>query len=262
NSYWPLLTQLLAILLTSGFLFGGIRWIERANLFLVPLLLLIIVFTFVWSLTRDYAEIGIAYLFTPSWESFANPGLWIAAAGQNAFDTSCGMASLMTYATFMGRSASIVRYSVTIPLINNLVSFYASIMLFSTVFSTLITTNPTLTRTAILKLIQTAGPGSTGLTFTCFMVPIQTVMLLVWWIYEQIQHDPSWFKLSLSSLMGTLFEWLITLILLMLVNIIAVCLRRNVFVRIRTTGCDPHDPKTYENLDDITMEGIRFVNEF
>ncbi|KAA3680848.1 uncharacterized protein DEA37_0009747 [Paragonimus westermani] len=69
NSYWPLLTQLLAILLTSGFLFGGIRWIERANLFLVPLLLLIIVFTFVWSLTRDYAEIGIAYLFTPSWVS-------------------------------------------------------------------------------------------------------------------------------------------------------------------------------------------------
>ncbi|KAF8566072.1 hypothetical protein P879_07884 [Paragonimus westermani] len=121
NSYWPLLTQLLAILLTSGFLFGGIRWIERANLFLVPLLLLIIVFTFVWSLTRDYAEVGIAYLFTPSWESLANPGLWIAAAGQNAFDTSCGMASLMTYATFMGRSASIVRYSVTIPLINNLV---------------------------------------------------------------------------------------------------------------------------------------------
>ncbi|KAF7255255.1 hypothetical protein EG68_08112 [Paragonimus skrjabini miyazakii] len=56
--------------------------------------------------------------------------------------------------------------------------------------------------------------------------------------------------------------WLITLSLLVLVNIIAVCFKRNLFVHARATGCDPHNSKTYENLDDITMEGIRFVNEF
>lgn len=34
---------------------------------LVPLLLSIVIFTFGWSLTRQYAEVGIVFLFTPSW---------------------------------------------------------------------------------------------------------------------------------------------------------------------------------------------------
>ncbi|CAL8102015.1 unnamed protein product [Calicophoron daubneyi] len=144
DSYWPVFTQFLAIFLSGIFLFGGIRWIEKANMVLVPLLLAIVIFTFGWSLTRDYAEVGITFLFTPTWrvmkkyvgrkrvllklylnlqipeESFAIPGLWIAAAGQNAFDTGAGMSVLMTYAAFTGRSASITKYSIFIPLVNNL----------------------------------------------------------------------------------------------------------------------------------------------
>lgn len=45
----------------------GVNTIEKTNMFLVPLLLVIILFTFVWSLTRDYADVGIRFLFTPHW---------------------------------------------------------------------------------------------------------------------------------------------------------------------------------------------------
>ncbi|TGZ70044.1 hypothetical protein CRM22_003410 [Opisthorchis felineus] len=164
---WPVTCQIAAIVLTGAFLFGGVKWIERANLVLVPLLLLILIFTFGWSLTRPYSEVGIKFLFTPTWESFTQPSLWIAAASQNAFDTGAGLSVLLTYATYMGRSASITKYSLFIPMMNNLVSLYASITIFSTVFSTLIGEDGAMTRSAILQIMQKSGPGSTGLTFTC-----------------------------------------------------------------------------------------------
>ncbi|VDP97402.1 unnamed protein product [Trichobilharzia regenti] len=166
HSYWPVFTQMLAVALTGICLAGGVKWIEKANIILVPLLLLIILFMFGWSLTRQYAEIGIAFLFTPSWSSITSPSLWIAAAGQNAFDTGSGMAIMATYSTFMPRDSRIVSYSFLIPILNNLVSLYASITIFSTVFSTIIQSNPTTTRSAIVRIMKTAGPGSTGLTFT------------------------------------------------------------------------------------------------
>lgn len=53
--------------------------------------------------------------------TFTHPNLWIAAAGQNAFDTSSGMGIMTTYSTFMSRDSRIVAYSFLIPIINNLV---------------------------------------------------------------------------------------------------------------------------------------------
>ncbi|KAF5399170.1 Sodium-and chloride-dependent GABA transporter ine [Paragonimus heterotremus] len=178
DSYWPVFCQILAVALTGAFSFGGIHLVEKANMILVPLLLLILVFTFGWSMTREYAEVGIQFLFTPTWSSFAQPDLWIAAAGQNAFDTGAGMSVLLVYATYMDRSVGIVRYSVLIPVINNIVSLYASFTIFSTVFSTLIQTDGTITRSAILKIMQDSGPGSTGLTFTWIPVLFSRVGIL------------------------------------------------------------------------------------
>ncbi|RTG91145.1 uncharacterized protein DC041_0006213, partial [Schistosoma bovis] len=48
----------------------------------------------------------------------------------------------------------------------NVSSLLCALTIFSTVFSTLIQTSPTLTRSGILKIMQSNGPGSTGLTFT------------------------------------------------------------------------------------------------
>ncbi|CAH8566800.1 unnamed protein product [Dicrocoelium dendriticum] len=178
DSYWPVLCQFLTVLITGVFLFGGIRLVEKANLVMVPLLLLILIFTFGWSMTRQYAEVGIAFLLTPSWDSLAQPNLWIAAAGQNAFDTGAGLSNLLCYATYMPRSAGIVRYSFIIPALNNLVSLYASFTIFSTVFSTLIQLDGTTTQAAILRIMKGSGPGSTGLTFTWIPVLFSKVGVL------------------------------------------------------------------------------------
>ncbi|THD25080.1 Sodium dependent neurotransmitter transporter [Fasciola hepatica] len=376
NPYLPVILQIAAVFLTGVFLFGGINWIERANMILVPLLLCIVIFTFGWSLTRAYAEVGIVFLFTPNWSSLADSSLWIAAASQNAFDTGAGMALLMTYAIYVGRDAKVVHYSALIPMTNNLVSFYASITLFSTVFSTMVMDNPTLTRSAIVKIIQTTGPGSTGLTFTwipvlfskvgvfgrvlcslfflclsfagissliaevqvyivtikdlgfshkfavaisifgcvamgipsamslqflenqdntwgyaliisglllclipifygplrfrrivvnipgvndwrvplfwvpiiTFLVPLQAVTLIGWWIYHSIKTDPIWYHIKFTSVTTTLIEWAIVVLLLLIANLIAVRVKGDrLFEKAKQYGCDPYDPSTYED---------------
>ncbi|VDP17232.1 unnamed protein product [Schistosoma margrebowiei] len=403
HSYWPVFTQILAVTLSGICLLGGIKWIERVNMVLVPLLLSIVIFTFGWSLTRQYAEVGIVFLFTPSWGSFLDPSMWIAAAGQNAFDTNAGMAVLATYSTFMSRDSRIVSYSFLIPIVNNVVSFFASITIFSTVFSTIIQTNPTATRSAIVRIIKTAGPGSTGLTFTwipvlfskvgifgrvlcalfflclvfagissllsltqvhvlamkdfnvphrlavgiallasmiiglpsaiklefltnqdntwgyglivsgflfcliviiygpnryrrvlindygindcnlsviwipviAVLVPLQSIILIIWWIYESVTTDPNWYILTWDTLSTTLLEvgynfyfynhfimdlnnitWLVLLIGLLILNWI-LC-RTNLLngALKRSHGCDPYNPSTYVNKDDFQGDEI------
>ncbi|VEL37743.1 unnamed protein product [Protopolystoma xenopodis] len=107
-------------------------------------------------------------------ESFSNPGLWVDAAVQNAFDTGAGMALFTAYSAYFTRRNGVVRYGTMIPAANNIVSekyiLYSSLIcgitIFGTVFSSLVHSNPTLTRLGILKIMKYAGPGSTGLTFT------------------------------------------------------------------------------------------------
>ncbi|TNN19832.1 putative sodium-dependent transporter [Schistosoma japonicum] len=384
HSYWPVFTQVLAVALSGICLLGGIKWIEKVNMVLVPLLLAIVIFTFAWSLTRQYAEVGITFLFTPSWSSLLDPSMWIAAAGQNAFDTNAGMAVLATYSTFMSRDSRIISYSFLIPIVNNLVSFFASITIFSTVFSTIIQTNPTATRSAIVRIMKTAGPGSTGLTFTwipvlfskvgvvgrvlcvlfflclvfagvssllsltqvhvlamkefnvphrlavgiallaslivglpsaiklefltnqdntwgyglivsgllfcliviiygpnryrrvlindygiddchlsviwvpiiAVLVPLQSITLLVWWIYESIKTDPNWYILTWDTISTTLLEWLILLICLLILNYILY--RTNLLSEAlkRSHGCDPYDPSTYVDKHEFDVDEI------
>ncbi|KAK4472453.1 hypothetical protein MN116_003704 [Schistosoma mekongi] len=166
ESYWPVLTHTLAVVIVGGCIFGGIKWIEKANMLLVPMLLGILIFTFGWSLTRKYSEVGITFLFTPFWGSMFTPSLWVAAASQNAFDTGAAMALFISYSSYFNRKNGAVRLGTMIPLCNNMVSLFCALTIFSTVFSTLIQTSPTLTRSGILKIMQSNGPGSTGLTFT------------------------------------------------------------------------------------------------
>nr|KAG5701508.1 hypothetical protein BaRGS_000904 [Batillaria attramentaria] len=175
DSYWPVLTHAVAILLAGLSIAKGVRTIEKVSMLLVPCFILLILFTFVWSLTRDHADYGITYLFTPHWESFAEPRVWVDALSQNAFDTGAGMGIMIIYSSYMTRANGSVRYATLLPSLNNLVSLIAGMTVFSTVFSTLIASRPYMTQQQILEILQDSGPGSTGLTFIWIPVLFQTV---------------------------------------------------------------------------------------
>ncbi|KAL3312837.1 hypothetical protein Ciccas_008564 [Cichlidogyrus casuarinus] len=178
ETYWPVLCHATIMLLVFLCILGGLKWAEIANMVLVPLLLLIILFTFSWSLTRPFGEVGIKFLFSPSWDSFADPTLWISALSQNAFDTGAGTGCFVAYASYFSRNDVSVRYALIIPLVNNLVSIICGITIFGTVFSTMLLKNPTLTRNSIIGMMKMSGPGGTGLTFTWIPVLFASVGIM------------------------------------------------------------------------------------
>ena len=178
DSSWPLLTSGLAVLFAGLSVAKGVKTIEKVSMCLVPILLLIILVTFIWSLTRDYADLGLTYLFTPNWESLGKPRLWVDALSQNAFDTGAGGGFGVSYSSFMTRNHGIVRYAVLIPTMNNVVSLISGMTIFACVFSTLIPLRPHYTKNDIVSVLKDSGPGSTGLTFIWLPVLFQSVGVL------------------------------------------------------------------------------------
>ncbi|KAA3675913.1 uncharacterized protein DEA37_0004475, partial [Paragonimus westermani] len=70
-------------------------------------------------LVRALAE--CVYNYETFFASFSKPGLWIAAASQNAFDTAAGYGILTTLASYFTRDKGAVRYGVLLPTMNNAV---------------------------------------------------------------------------------------------------------------------------------------------
>ncbi len=58
--------------------------------------------------TRMYSPWdGLAFMYTPDWSKLANPGVWLAAAGQIFFTLSVGMGTLQAYASYLRKTDDI-----------------------------------------------------------------------------------------------------------------------------------------------------------
>ena len=165
HSSWPVLFQACVIIGGGLCVWAGVRSIEPVMMVMVPILLCIMIVSFVYSLTLPYASIGISHLFTMDWAVLQNPNTWIDALTQNAWDTGAASGTLLVYASYFGKQHGVVKYGTSIPAINNLLSLLMAITMFSTVFSIQTTRNPTLTINNILQAFTYNGPANTGLTF-------------------------------------------------------------------------------------------------
>lgn len=163
SQYLPVLLHFLSLLFTSLSLIRGVSSIEKVNRVIVPLLLLVLLVSFYWSLTLEYASYGITFLFTPDWGELSNLKLWVDAASQNAWDTGAGSGLFLTYATYMTRRDGVVKLGTLLPAANNVISLLSAIMLYSTVFST--KTKEGANQTEIATLLTEDGYANTGLTF-------------------------------------------------------------------------------------------------
>lgn len=159
---WPVLLHALAMGVGVVVCMKGVSSIERANKFLVPSLLLIVVISVVRSLTLPGSSAGIAYLFTPQWSQLANPGVWLEALTQNAWDTGAGWGLILSYAVYMRSKDTVVKNAFITGVGNNTVSLLAAIMIFGTVFSVL---GAEMSKAEVLDVMRSSGPASTGLTF-------------------------------------------------------------------------------------------------
>jgi NSS family neurotransmitter:Na+ symporter len=169
TGWQPVLFHLLAI--SIGILIirrGVVHGIERANRFLIPSLLVMIVISAIRAVTLPGATSGLEYLFTPDLDALLDYRVWLQALTQNAWDTGAGWGLIMTYAVYMREQEDIPLNAALIGLGNNSVSLLAGITIFCTVFAVI--------PAQAEEVIRSAGPANTGLTFI--------------WIPQLYQHTP------------------------------------------------------------------------
>ncbi len=160
--YGPLACHALALGGGALVVAKGIGSIERANVVLVPALLGIVLLALARTLTLDGAWDGVAFLFTPQWETLARPEIWLEALTQNAWDTGAGWGLILTYGAYMQSRHGVVQNAFLTGIGNNVVSLLAATIIFGTVFAVL---GAQMTRPEILEVMRTSGPAGTGLTF-------------------------------------------------------------------------------------------------
>ncbi|MEZ4701688.1 MAG: sodium-dependent transporter [Rhodothermales bacterium] len=162
GGYMPIMYHGLAMLIGGLIVWRGVSSIERANKFLIPALLLIVLIALGRAVTLNGAGDGIRYLFTPQWDTLANPRLWLDALTQNAWDTGAGWGLILTYGAYMQHRHGVVKNAFITGVGNNTVSLLAAITIFSACFAIL---GAEMNKSEVLSVMQNSGPASTGLTF-------------------------------------------------------------------------------------------------
>lgn len=162
SSWLPIVFHGVAMICAGFIILIGVKAIEKVNKILIPILLLILVISFIRAVTLPGSWDGIQYLFTPDWSTLKNPNIWLEALTQNAWDTGAGWGLILTYGAYMRKTDNITLTAIQTGFGNNLISLISAVIIFSTVFGTL---GSTMNSAQILEVMQTSGPASTGLTF-------------------------------------------------------------------------------------------------
>ncbi|XP_072041120.1 uncharacterized sodium-dependent transporter YhdH-like [Amphiura filiformis] len=163
DSAWPVACHGAAVVLGALSVAWGVKSIELVNSIVVPIFLVLLLFTFIWSLTLEYASEGLKFMFSPDWDKLSNPRLWVDAISQNAFDTGAALGLFVPYATYMTSQHGIIRYAIFVPIGNNIISLVCGMLTFSTVFATQMQNGTNVSE--IVDLLKENGPANTGLTF-------------------------------------------------------------------------------------------------
>jgi neurotransmitter:Na+ symporter, NSS family len=132
----------------------GVRGIEAAARVLIPTLVVLVVILAIRAVTLPGAIDGLNFMFTPDWPALAQPGIWLAALTQNAWDTGAGWGLIVGYAVYMRRNEDTTLNAFMLGFGNNSMSLLAGIMVLCTVFAML----PD-------AASQIVGAGNEGLTF-------------------------------------------------------------------------------------------------
>lgn len=162
GSLKPSIFHGLMIFLGGLVILKGVKSIERINKILIPSLLFVLLISLVKALSLPNSHVGVAYLFTPDWSTLLEPRLWLEALTQNAWDTGAAWGLILTYGAYMRMKDNITVSAFQTGIGNNLISLFAAVIIFSTVFGIL---GSNMNTSEILEVMKTSGPASTGLTF-------------------------------------------------------------------------------------------------
>ncbi len=126
-------TIVVALMIYIG-LKGIKNGIEKVNLILMPLLIIILIGLLMYATTLDSFGKAIDFMFMPDW-SKVNADSILAAVGQAFFTLSIGMGIIITYSASMAKDANLVKSSVYVAVLDTVVALIAGIIIFSFLFA-------------------------------------------------------------------------------------------------------------------------------
>jgi NSS family neurotransmitter:Na+ symporter len=113
----------------------GVRsGLEQAVRFLMPALLVLLLMLVGYAMNTGKFSEGLAFLFTPDFSAITRGGVLIAM-GHAFFTLSLGMGAIMMYGSYLPKSASIVKTTVTIAVADTGVALLAGMAIFPIVFA-------------------------------------------------------------------------------------------------------------------------------
>lgn len=129
-----LLFHTLSMLVVGTIVAKGIKGgIEKANTYMMPILIGIILVMFFYALSFDTFGKAFDFMFAPDFSKLTPTSILIAV-GHAFFTLSIGMASIMTYASFSGKQTRILAASVWIVVIDTAIALFAGLMMFTFMF--------------------------------------------------------------------------------------------------------------------------------
>lgn len=121
---------------TAGILLAGVReGIERASKLMMPALFLLLIGLAARALTLPGAAEGLAYYMHPDWSGLTNPAVFNAALGQAFFSLSLGMGAMITYGSYLSRTANATTSAAWVAGLDTSVALLAGLVIFPAGFS-------------------------------------------------------------------------------------------------------------------------------
>jgi NSS family neurotransmitter:Na+ symporter len=130
-----LLLSILLIILTFGVVSRGIsRGIERLNLILMPMILLIFGGMFIYAATLHGFGEALDFMFKFKWSDITMKVV-VSAIGMSFFTLSLGSAIVLAYSASLPKGSNLVQSIGYVVLLDTLIAIVSGIMIFSFVFT-------------------------------------------------------------------------------------------------------------------------------
>ena len=130
--------QVLAILITMAAIWKGAKAIEKANVYLMTSLFVLLFTALFLAFVMDFEDgtlDGFVFMFSIQPEYLMEPETWINGLSQSAWSCSAGMGMAITYSVYMRKDEDTTLNAATMCLANNSISIIAGLTVMMAVFA-------------------------------------------------------------------------------------------------------------------------------
>ena len=131
----PVIFQLIFMVMSAAIVIVGIqKGIEKYTKILMPMLVVILVFLCVKSVSLEGAKAGLIFLFKPDFSKLTADGI-LSALGHAFFTLSLGMGTLITYGSYVQKDNNLVNTVINVTVADTIIALMAGIAIFPAVFA-------------------------------------------------------------------------------------------------------------------------------